>query len=72
MQRPATSRKCSGTSKSRAKKVKRRMKRKKEDSNQGGEIVYYAGFPGLRRKRGCPPHRSEQEAAAVNNVDESH
>lgn len=32
-------------------------------------MVYYAGFPGWRRKRGS--RRSEQEAAAdVNNVEE--
>ncbi|KAK1375489.1 hypothetical protein POM88_031682 [Heracleum sosnowskyi] len=73
VQLPTTSRTCSGTSKSRAKRVKRRLKRKKEDSIPAGdEIVYYAGFPGLRRKRGCPQHRSEQEAAAtVNKADES-
>lgn len=72
VQVPTTSRTCSGISKSRAKKVKKQLKRKK-DSNLGDEIVYYAGYPGLRRKRGHPQHRSEQEAApAVNNVDESH
>lgn len=51
-----------------AKKADSRPKRKVEDSSPGEEMIYYAGWPGLRRKRGSP--RLESEATPSNHVDE--